>query len=115
MFGVNPASAVILKTIGIDVNEVARFRDVYFEDGQIVLHTRTGGGNRDDYAGSNQELQDNEFYIHDEDDDFDSTYANFYFRFPDEYAADLKALAESLDNHTPSEKWKLLFESIGKS
>jgi len=59
----------------------------------IVLHTRQGGGNRECYcetgddshepgclAANNEELESHPQYFRDEDDDFDSTYANFYFR-----------------------------------
>lgn len=136
MFGVNHMAPILLKTIGLDANDVPRFRDAFLQNDHIVIHTRTGGGNRDfyesletcqenypeDFTGEdypdgpwNSDLTCNQYYSHDEDDDFDSTYANFYFNFPPEYESDLKALSESNSTYTPSEKWQMLFETFDKS
>jgi len=43
-------------------------------------------------------------YLYDEDDDFDSTYATIYFKFPEEFADELKKLdiGEKFD---PSDRW----------
>jgi hypothetical protein len=121
LFGVNPASEVIMASIGVSMNDVPRFRDVYLHQGHIVIHTRTGGGNREYYDEPNVDnpdgpwnstLRDNKYYIRDEDDDFDSTYADFYFRYPEGLEDDYKALADGNKAHTPSEKWKLLFEQL---
>lgn len=111
IFGVNRAAPMLLAVLGLKTNDIPRFRDCFLAGDRIVIHTRTGGGNRDYY--SNSGLTKNAFYLYDEDDDFDSTYANFYFRFPDEYAEDLKALAAQNETHTPSEKWQALFQAIG--
>jgi hypothetical protein len=133
LFGVNGAAPVLLAMLGLTENDVPRFRDCYIEGEHVVIHTRTGGGNRDfydseescrdnypDYFGGEDEpkgpwnstLKENPFYVYDEDGDYDSTYANFYFRFPDEYAEDLKALAARSETYTPSEKWKTFFASL---
>ena len=133
LFGINSAAPVLLKILNLTVDEVPRFRDCFIDGDKIVIHTRTGGGNRDFYDSEqscrkcyperwiddtppvgpwNTALTGNEFYIKDEDDEYDSTYANFYFRFPDEYADDLKLLSGSITAHTPSEKWKALFENL---
>ena len=136
LFGVNSAAPALLATLGLTVNDVPRFRDCFIEGNNIVIHTRTGGGNRDYYDSEencrrnypeyftgvddpdgpwNSALTNNAFYLHDEDDDFDCTYANFHFRFPDEYADDLKALAERRETHKPSEKWQALFKMMESS
>lgn len=136
MFGVNSMAPVLLKIIGLDANDVPRFRDAFIQGEYIVVHTRSGGGNRDFYESLetcrenypeyftgedypdgpwNYNLTCNQYYSHDEDDDFDSTYANFYFDFPSEYADDLKALSESNPTYTPSDKWQMLFETFDKS
>jgi hypothetical protein len=112
LFGVNQAAPILLAAIGISHAHVPRFRDCFIEGDKIVIHTRTGGGNREDYEEENGELQANQFYVYDEDDDFDCTYANFYYRFPDEYAAELKAIAEKSDSISPSEKWQQLLTSL---
>lgn len=136
LFGVNSAAPVLLATLGLTANDVPRFRDCYIDGERIVIHTRTGGGNRDYYdseescranypeyfdgkedpAGPwNSGLTANACYLYDEDDDFDSTYANFHFKFPEEYAADLKALSERSETHKPSEKWRALFKAMESS
>lgn len=57
----------------------------------VVLNTRQGGGNRECWCNdeenhdpgclylNNEELESHPDYVGDEDDDFDSTYASFYF------------------------------------
>jgi hypothetical protein len=121
LFGVNKAAPVLLKILGIDYSKVPRFRDCFLSDGMIVLHTRTGGGNREYYDEPNSEntegpwnttMYENVNFIRDEDDDFDSTYANFYFNFPEEYKADLEALSKGIEDYKPSEKWKKLFKAF---
>ena len=136
LFGVNSAAPVLLATLGLTANDVPRFRDCYLDGEQIVIHTRTGGGNRNYYDSEescranypeyfdgkedpsgpwNSALTANACYLYDEDDDYDSTYANFHFKFPDEYANDLKALAAKSETHTPSEKWQALFKAMESS
>lgn len=112
LFGTNNAAPVLLAALGVTAGDVPRFRDCFISGDEIVIHTRTGGGNREAYEEENDALCAHPCYLRDEDDDFDSTYANFYFKFPEEYAADLKALAEQSDSHTPSEKWQALFSAL---
>lgn len=124
LFGVNEMAPILLKTLGITEAEIPRYRDCFIDDEKvmIVIHTRTGGGNRDYYDELNEAnvtgpwnkgLRYNPNYVWDEDDTFDSTYANFYFKFPEEYADDLKALLGVEHKLTkPSDKWKALFESM---
>jgi len=123
LFGVNQAAPILLKILGIEHAKVPRFRDCFISDGMIVLHTRTGGGNREYYDEPNEEntegpwnttMYENANFVRDEDDDFDSTYANFYFNFPDEYKADLEALSKGIEDYKPSEKWQMLFEAMKK-
>ena len=106
LFGVNPLSGIVLESLGLGPNDVPRFRDAYFdaEQNRLVIYTRTGGGNRDyydseesrraeygsyddvdadTYAGPyNDDLRDIVGFMYDEDDDFDCTYAYFYFAVP---------------------------------
>jgi len=51
-------------------------------------------------------------YVRDVDDDFDCTYATIYFRFPDEYADDLKRL-ENKEPFDPSARWIAMLERVG--
>ena len=123
LFGVNQAAFVLLKILGIDRSRIPRFRDCFIDDGMIVIHTRTGGGNREYYDEPNSEniegpwnttMYENPHFQRDEDDDFDSTYANFYFKFPDEYKDDLEALSKGIKDYRPSEKWAMLFDALKK-
>lgn len=64
--------------------DVGRYRDAWVEaDGDAVLirvHTRNGGGNREDYDDGS--MADHPWYVRDEDDSFDCTYADWWFKVP---------------------------------
>lgn len=90
--------------------DFGRYRDVFVTDEHIVVHTRNGGGNREDYEYVFEEMSEHPLFVYDEDDDFDCTYANFYFKHPAEYAEILKEMA--VGTVTPSEKWNMLFEAL---
>lgn len=98
IFGQNNQADLLLAVIGFRKHDVERFRDAHAEDGgkTISVYTRTGGGNRPDYP--QVALKASPLYVRDEDDDFDSTYATFYFRVPDEFVADVAGLADILAN-----------------
>lgn len=110
---------------------VARYRDAWVEKGNdglpvIAIYTRQGGGNRQCYCedefysgshpdpasscGSNEILQAHDLYIRDEDDDFDCTYATFYFRVPVEAAGILAEIAQEPVNM--SDLWQQAIEAI---
>lgn len=93
-----------------------RFRDCYEEDGNIVVYTRVGGGNRsyDEYPPhacqydegsweSEWDFGENKLYelptfIETYDDDFDCTYGYYVFGVPDEWKADFgHVMAGELD------------------
>lgn len=98
----------ILHALGIDPAQVDRFRDASFgKDGdQHVFHLlcRTGGGNREDYP--NVVLTAHSLYIRDHDDEYDCTYAHYYFRIPEAVVAELLAQGLSLDDVTATETLK---------
>lgn len=96
LFGQNPNSDVILAILGLKENDVERFRDCGFDENGIYVYTRTGGGNREDY--SNDVLTSNPYYLNDEDDDFDCTYATYYFKIPDEIKEDVEKFKEVRKN-----------------
>lgn len=70
-------------------DDLPRFRDASFsEAGEIAIYTRVGGGNRN--AGFGEEVFENHpDFLDSEDDEFDSTYATYYFSVPDKWADDL--------------------------
>jgi hypothetical protein len=112
LFGVNQSAPFLLRTLGLNVSDAGRFRDCYISGDKIVLYTRNGGGNREDYQHVFDSLSKHPNYITDYDDDFDCTYASIEFSFPDEYKDDLTALSQKSESHKPSEKWLNLLNSI---
>lgn len=138
LFGLNEAAPVLLAVLNLTPSAVGRFRDAYLDGDMIVVHTRNGGGNREcycrDYARDedtptvewegethrehclpyiNDCLARHPQYLRDEDDDFDCTYADFFFSFPPDYAADLAALsAKQGEPHRPSARWQEMLAKL---
>lgn len=111
LFGENVSQKdFLLKLLGKHAGDFGRYRDIYVTDKHIVVHTRNGGGNRDEYEYVFEEMSSHPLYAFDEDDDFDCTYANIYFKYPEGYEEVLTEMAAG--TITPSEKWKLLFEAL---
>lgn len=119
LFGQNSEAdnlLALLRSVDADFNP-PRFRDCYFDGTHIVVHTRTGGGNRecwcegDDhgccYVAANDAMTTHPWYASDADDDFDSTYADWRFTPPPEIAATLQKA-----DITPAEKWQVLFKAL---
>jgi len=135
LFGVDSEAGYLLHILNLTENDIPRFRTCYYDNKKnlIVIHTRTGGGNREYYDSFescqsnypeyfegdeppsgpwNSDLQSHPLYITDYDDNFDCTYANFVFKVPEEHEAKLKEAFEGKETITPSEKWQLLFQSM---
>ena len=91
-----------------------RFRDAYLnEDGtKIILYTRNGGGNRDDYQYVFDLLRKHPLYLTDYDDDYDCTYAYIKFKVPDEYIDLCKGLATGEAPETIHQKFSKAIEAI---
>jgi hypothetical protein len=132
LFGVNDAGGLLLNILQLDDDTVPRLRDCYFDTEKqlICVHTRTGGGNRDFYENQetcernypeyfecdyipcgpwNDDLRAHELYQYDEDSSADATYANFYFKVPQEITEELNKLPVS---STPEQKWEILFKHL---
>ena len=109
LFGNNPSANEILSLLGKTQGDFGRYRNVYVEDDFIVVHTRCGGGNREDYEYVFEEMSDHPWYSHDQDDDFDCTYANIYFKVPENVQQELVNLNKG---ENPKEQWKVLFERL---
>lgn len=123
LFGMNPFAKVLLAILGTDESRVPRFRDCYLdEDGNIIIYTRTGGGNRDWYEEPNEEnkgegnfncdLRKLEGFISDEDDDFDSTYAYFKFKAPEKASEVLEEIKALGGTDNPNKKWTESLEKL---
>lgn len=98
--GKNVNAGVILALLGLKECDIERFRDCSMDENGISIYTRTGGGNREDYP--NDVLISNPCYSGDEDDDFDSTYATYHFKFPDNIKEDCLKLFDMGKNGIPA-------------
>ena len=90
--GTDPLSAIVTQLLGFtkeSFSKIPRFRDAYIDisvgDPKLVLLTRTGGNNRDDYVEENQQLREISGYIDDFDDDFDNTFSYWRYKVPEEH------------------------------
>lgn len=111
LFGMNPDADKLLSLLGATQDDFGRFRNVYMEDGYIVVHTRCGGNNREEYFPD--WVTDHPWYSHDADQDFDCTYADIFFKVPEK---DLVLIAlQDLDRGVnPEEQWAGLLKELGK-
>lgn len=122
-FGKSSAAPALLKMLGLGEDDFYRFRDCYLtEDGKIAVYTRGGGGNRecwnDDDCENGQhsvgcvitiqeENRKHPCYLSDSDDDFDNTYATFYFKVPD--AEQIRGIAPEMER---DEAWQKLIAAL---
>lgn len=104
---------VALACLGLTRGDTGRYRDCWLENGKIVVHTRNGGGNRDDYADVFDELSAHPDYLGDSDDDFDCTYADITFRWPEQHRELLaQVFAAQGVMPSPSEKWNAVLDAL---
>lgn len=125
MCGNNPLYSLlhaVLETAG-KLPEIPRYRDTYTsmsaaESVTIVIYTRTGGGNREDYEAENDALAAHPLFIRDYDDDFDRTFAHWVFKVPDEWHERVlqmhKFLSRVPKGQPPGEKFKASMASLGQ-
>lgn len=86
--GVNQATFFLLPMLGKHPDEYPRFRDCFMDEGDLLVLTRTGGGNREEYAEANANLEAMETYKENSDWEEDYTYAVFRFGVPTKWQAD---------------------------
>jgi hypothetical protein len=125
LFGVNPFSRALLQMLGTTEGSIPRYRDCFLNEAgdEIIIHTRTGGGNRDHYDEPNDDNLDGPWngnlraipgYKYDEDDDFDSTYADFHYAIPEAFKEQVALLKDLGAVTNPDERWQTLLENIRK-
>ena len=86
--GMNVACVTIMPMLGRKMNEYPRFRDCFVtEEGNIAIYTRVGGGNRNCGFGEEALYEDKNF-LKTYDDDFDTAYATYEFKVPEEWKED---------------------------
>jgi hypothetical protein len=125
LFGTNPFSGLLLEMLGTDTDHIPRYRDCYLnEDGKIVIHTRTGGGNRESYESGGEYWEEGQIdndtiravpgFISDSDDDFDCTYADFVFEVPEAFKPQVELLKNMGGTQNPGERWQEVLEGLRK-
>ena len=114
LFGVNNQAPTVLKLLGKTEGDFGRFRDAYVTEDYLVVHTRCGGGNRDDYEHVFDEMASHPLFVYDQDDDYDCTYCDFFFKHPADVADQLTEIVKANPQLTPAEKWQKLFDSMEK-
>jgi hypothetical protein len=94
----------LLAFLGRTIGDYGRFRSIYVTEHHIVVHTRNGGGNREEY-GCFLEDYEHPWYSHNEEDcDYDDTYADIYYEVPSEHKEFFSKLAATNDI---SEAWDI--------
>lgn len=111
LFGTNPAASTLLDLLGLKPGNFYRFRDCYLTDNdEIAVYTRGGGGNRED---NTTDVAGHPNYLRDEDDDFDCTYATYYFSLPEAGKKVIDALRDMESaKRNPAEAWKKLIADL---
>ncbi len=107
--GHHPLCGVLLSCLGFNnttLKTIPRLRDCFINKGNIVILTRTGGGNRDDYVAENEALRKIPGYISDNDDPFDGTFAWFRYAFPAEFLEELTTAEALHGSYEPFEEFK---------
>ncbi len=114
LFGKNVFAEALLKILNLNKEETGRFRDCYLSDANtIVVYTRNGGGNREEYQSVIDKLKTHPNYKKDYDDDFDCTYCSIEFNVPEQYKEFIAKLTEEAGvGKNPKDKWKQLHEEL---
>ena len=119
LFGRNPSSRLLLAMLDLAEGDVGRFRDCYLERAEtgvlsIIVYTRNGGGNREDYEAVTEALQAHPQYLWDTDDDFDETYASYVFSVPEKFKETAEELAKlgAEPSESPMERFQSLLEKM---
>lgn len=114
LHGFNEHAEELLGILNLSSGDFGRFRDAYLNaDGtEIIVFTRCGGGNREDYEWVFDDMESHPMYIRDEDDDYDSTYCSFYFKVPEDKLELTKSWATGEKPKTLEEKSEEFFEKL---
>ena len=132
--GYDPTSGLVLSILGVTPEQIPRYRDSYIDGERLVIYTRTGGGNRDYYENLescssnypdyfvegedhpsgpwNDDLRDIPGFLYDSDDDYDCTYASFYYEIPDNFLYLKDKLMSMARNETQEERWEAAIDRI---
>ncbi len=118
LFGVNPLAKVFMEILGLDKDDgrypTGRFRDIFYDKkkNMIILYTRNGGGNREEYQHVFDMLGEHPNYIRDYDDSFDETYAYVEFSVPAEYKKILDDMVIDSDIENVHQKFERIIKEM---
>jgi hypothetical protein len=112
LFGFHPLAPMVLSALKLHPTGIPRFRDAWYWDPELVIYTRTGGDNRSAYTAENDRLRAVPGFLRDEDDEYDSTFALFFYALP-EILVPVKARLDALTPAPrPSQRWKNLHNKM---
>lgn len=111
VFGTFPEAPVVLYMLDKRPNDFGRFRDAWIEkteEGEVrfAVYTRNGGGNRESFPEVFKEMAENPLFLSERDDNFDATYATFYFKPPENALEKLRELGKREGFEVPDD-WTL--------
>jgi len=114
LHGFNEHVEELLEILNLSSSDFGRFRDAYLNaDGtEIIVFTRCGGGNREDYEWVFDDMESHPMYIRNEDDNYDCTYCSFYFKVPEDKLELTKSWATGEKPKSLEEKSEEFFEKL---
>lgn len=94
LFGENEDAVAILGFASLTREMFPRYRDVFLADEgrTIIVYTRIGGNNRNDYQEEIQQIMKHPQYKDNCDDELDNTYAYFKFNVLPKYSDTAKKI-----------------------
>ena len=117
LFSTNQDAGELLRMLNLTTDNFGRFRDAYLNENgtKIIVLTRCGGGNREDYDYVFEEMANHPEFITEYDDGFDCTYAYFEFRVPEKFAKQAKLMITGDKPKNVHEKFVEAFDDIEKN
>lgn len=90
--GTNKYAHLVMVVLDLKPSDLGRFRDAFFSPDAIVVRTRTGGGNREEYEASINTLKAHKLFLSEADCEYDDTFMDFKFGYPDHVLAGLREM-----------------------
>lgn len=114
LFGENEHADDLLDFLNFNKAMFGRYRDCYLNhDGtKIIILTRCGGCNRDNYDEVFSMARSHNLYLTDYDDAIDDTYCYFEFKVPYEFEEQCKKFANGKEPLTVGERFEKEFEEM---
>lgn len=116
LFKENEDAEKLLNMLNLERDDFGRYRDAYLNaDGTVIIvYTRCGGGNREDYDYVFESMEDHSQYIRDYDDEYDETYCYFEFDVPQKYLEETKEMSTGEKPLNVTEKFNKAIEEMQK-